>query len=62
MSESGKEEKAEYFKKYRQEHREQLNAYRREWAKRNPDKVKKYNSDYWNKRSKRKKGVLESVN
>lgn len=36
-----KEERAEYHKKYREEHREQINANQRYWRKHNPEKVKK---------------------
>ena len=35
-----KEELAEYHKKYREEHREQINANKRYWYKRNPEKAK----------------------
>jgi hypothetical protein len=35
-----KEELAEYQKKYREEHREQINANKRYWYKRNPEKAK----------------------
>lgn len=35
------------------EARAALNAYRREWRKRNPDKVKATNERYWENRAKR---------
>ena len=38
-----KEERAEYMKKYRKEHREELNANRRYYYKRNKEKIKEQN-------------------
>ncbi|EPZ53745.1 hypothetical protein NSA45_11165 [Paraclostridium bifermentans] len=36
--------------------REERNAYLREWRKKNKDKIKKYNTRYWERKaSKRKK-------
>lgn len=32
--------------------REERNAYMREWRKKNKDRVKKYNSSYWELKSK----------
>ncbi|MCX0355265.1 hypothetical protein LI064_12130 [Clostridium perfringens] len=34
--------------------REERNAYMREWRKKNKDKVKKYNDNYWESKSKEK--------
>ncbi len=33
--------------------REERNAYLRAWRKKNKDRVKKYNSNYWERKSKR---------
>ena len=33
--------------------REERNAYMRAWRKKNKDRVKKYNSSYWERKSKR---------
>ena len=33
--------------------REERNAYLREWRKKNKDKVKKYNSNYWKRKANR---------
>ena len=38
-----KEERKEYMKKYRQEHREQINANRRYWAAQNLERYREYN-------------------
>lgn len=35
--------------------REERNAYLREWRKKNKDKVKKYNDDYWERKVKKDK-------
>lgn len=32
--------------------REERNAYMREWRKKNKDRVKEYNSNYWERKSK----------
>lgn len=32
--------------------REERNAYMREWRKKNKDRVKEYNSSYWERKSK----------
>lgn len=42
----------EYMRRYRQENREKLNAKKREWNAKNPDKIKAYNNAYWEKKSK----------
>ena len=34
--------------------REERNAYLREWRKRNKDKVKKYNNNYWERKANKK--------
>ena len=36
----------EYFKKYREEHSEELRKYNREWQKEHPDKVRGYSKKY----------------
>ncbi len=35
--------------------REERNAYLRAWRKKNKDRVKEYNSSYWERKSKREK-------
>ncbi|WP_300259700.1 hypothetical protein [Clostridium sp.] len=35
--------------------KEERNAYMRAWRKKNKDRVKKYNSSYWERKSKYKK-------
>lgn len=39
-----------YMQEYRKKNREKLNAQRRDWAKNNPDKIKKYQERYWQKK------------
>lgn len=41
------EAKREYFRRYREANKEKLAAKRKEWAKNNPDKIKKHQEDYW---------------
>ena len=36
--------------------REKRNAYLREWRKKNKEKVKKYNDDYWQRKVNKEKG------
>ena len=40
------------MREYRQRNKERLNEYRKEWAKRNPGKVKMYAEKQWEKRAK----------
>lgn len=48
-----KNDRTEYFKKYRASHRESLNEYHRQWARKNPDKIRAYKKKIKNK----KKGI-----
>ena len=50
MTEEARKARAEYAKEYRSRNKERLNAYRRQWNKDNPDKVKQYNETYWGKK------------
>lgn len=43
--------KQEYYKKYRQDNRDKINAYQREYRANNKDKVKQYNKTYWIKKA-----------
>lgn len=43
--------KRQYYQKYQKENRERLNKYQREWRAKNPDKVRKYNQRYWEKKA-----------
>lgn len=51
MKEEAKKARAEYAKKYREKNKDRLNAYRRNWNKENPDKVKQYQETYWGKKA-----------
>lgn len=37
----------EYFKNYRQENKESINAYQRQWRSEHPEKIKHYQERYW---------------
>lgn len=39
--------KKEVAREYRARNKETLNAYRREWAQNNPDKIREYQARYW---------------
>lgn len=41
--------------------REERNAYMREWRKKNKERVKKYNSSYWERKSKRNREEEQSI-
>lgn len=45
-----KKNRTEYFRRYREENRERLNAYHRQWTRDNPDKVRAYKKKYRDKR------------
>ncbi len=44
-----------------EEARKARNAWRREWAKKNPDKVKEYNERYWSKKAAEMKAAEEAA-
>ncbi|EOU1151352.1 hypothetical protein ACSXCW_12530 [Clostridium perfringens] len=41
--------------------KEERNAYMREWRKKNKDRVKEYNSSYWERKSKSKREGEQSI-
>ena len=43
------------------EARKARNAWRKEWAKKNPDKVKEYNERYWSKKAAEMKAAEEAA-
>jgi len=51
MTATAQATKAEYQRQYRQRNRERLNEYRKAWNKANPEKVKQYQENYWNKKA-----------
>ena len=52
MNEKAKEARREAARRYREAHREELNAYRRQWAKDNPEKIAAQHERYWTKKAK----------
>lgn len=42
----------EYLKEYRARNRERIREYQRRWAQDNPDKIRKYQEDYWLRKAK----------
>jgi len=61
ISEAARAAKNDYFKQYKRsmtpEARQKANEYQKEWRRRNPDKVKAYTIDYWE----RKANTTESI-
>lgn len=51
MTDEAKKARAEARKRYRETHREEINAYRRKWAKENPEKVEAQANRYWKKQA-----------
>lgn len=49
MTEEARNKRCEYQKKYRQTHREQVNAYRRKYYEENKEKVLAWQAKYWAK-------------
>lgn len=47
-------------KAYRENHREQLRAYNREWRRNNPDKVKASRERYWERKAREAAAASES--
>lgn len=42
--------------------KEARRAYKRAWNRANPDKVKQYRDNYWNKRAEQAAGAREGIN
>lgn len=51
------EAKREYMRKWRESHREEVNAYQRAWHKRNPEKNREYLDRYWTKKAAEKMDI-----
>lgn len=51
MNDNAKNTRRDYFRKYRQENREKLNAYSREWRKTHPVKAGAIAVRYWEKKA-----------
>lgn len=55
MTEEAKRAKREYMRNYKanvsEEAKEQRNKNQREWRRKNPDKVQKYNTEYWERKA-----------
>lgn len=51
MTEEARKARLEYQRRYRREHKEEINAYQREYSKKNPEKRKAWASSYWNKKA-----------
>lgn len=51
MTEKAMESRREYQRLYRSRNRNRINATKRAWNSRNPDKLKEYSKRYWEKRA-----------
>lgn len=49
LTEKALQAKREYNRKYKKEHREDINAYQRQYRKEHKDKIKEYQERYWNR-------------
>lgn len=49
MSKEALEARKEYMRNYRKKNREHINKTFNEWKKSNPEKVKQYEANYWEK-------------
>lgn len=61
MTEDAKKKRLEYQRAYRAKNRERLNEYRKAWGKNNPDKVKQYTSNYWERKAAGATGATEGA-
>ncbi len=52
MNEKAKEARREANRRYREAHKDELNAYRRKWVKENPEKAAAQRERYWTKKAK----------
>ena len=48
---TAEEARRAYRKEYREKNRDRINAYHRQWAKDNPEKIKEHQDRYWQKRA-----------
>lgn len=48
---TAEEARRSYRKEYREKNRDRINAYHREWAKNNPEKIKEHQDRYWQKKA-----------
>lgn len=51
MNDVAKQKRKEYMREYREKRREELKAYKREWNRNNPDRVKQHQETYWTKQA-----------
>lgn len=51
MTEAAKKKRAEYMKAYREKNRDKLNAYQRQRTKENPEKMREYRRNYWERKA-----------
>lgn len=61
LTEEAQAKRREYQRAYRLKHKDRLNALRREWNKKNPDKAKKYAANYWNRKAEAEQGGLKNA-
>lgn len=51
LSEQAQEARRNYKRRYRIQNREKINSQQRMWRKKNPDKVKEYQAQYWERKA-----------
>lgn len=52
MTPEAKEKRKEYYRQWREAHKEELRIKKREWQRANKDKVREYQARYWEKKVK----------
>lgn len=55
LSDKARETRNEYMRKWKEknlDYKQKQSAYLQEWRKNNPDKIRKYNVDYWERKAK----------
>ena len=58
MTIEAQEARRNYKRQYRIKNRDKINAQQREWRANNPDKVREYQSRYWEKLAEKNGGIL----
>lgn len=51
ITETAKELRNEYQRKWKSRNRDKINQYQREWRAKNKDKCKQYNQRYWERKA-----------
>lgn len=61
MTMEAQEARKKYQREYRDRNRDRINAIKRAWSSRNPDKLRQYQQRYWRKKALKKRASWEDL-